>query len=357
MNFFATPFRSLSALLVLSVSAAGETVTVRNADELKSALRAAKPGMTLRIAAGEYPGGNFVSGVEKLTVEALDPKNPPHFKGGPAAWHCSKCPGLTLRHLQVSGQTANGINLDDGADTAKLVAGISLENLTISDIGPKGNHDGIKGSGLDGLTVKNCTISGWGGQGIDLVGCHRSLITGCRLAGKEGFTASAGVQVKGGSADIVVEKCRFENAGERPVNIGGSTGLPYFRPPGARHEAAHIIVRENVIEGGLCAAAFVGVDGAEFSGNTILFPQKWVFRILQENTSEGFVPCRNGVISENRIVFRRSQVQTDVNIGGNTAPQSFRFAKNAWFAEDRPQNSKPALPTPEPDGTHGKDPR
>ena len=67
---------------------------------------------------------------------------------------------------------------------------------------------------------------------------------------------------------------------QRPLNLGGSTDPAYFRPPGAKHEASQIIVRGNTIEGGLCSAAFVGVDGAEFTGNTLLFPGKWIFRIL-----------------------------------------------------------------------------
>jgi hypothetical protein len=155
----------------------------------------------------------------------------------------------------------------------------------------------------------------------------------------------------------MVEKCHFLNAGERPLNIGGSTGLAYFRPPGATFEAAGIVVRENIIEGSLCAAAFVGVDGVEFSGNTILFPEKWIFRILQETTAPGFVPCRNVRVAGNRIVFRRSQLRTDLNIGSNTAPETFVFAGNQWFAEDRPEASQPQLPVEEKDGIYGRDPR
>ncbi len=336
---------------------AANVVTVRNAAELRAALQVLKPATVLKIAPGEYPGGHSVQGVERLTVEALDPKNPPHFKGGNTAWQFSRCDGLTLRDVRVSGQQANGINLDDGGQLDRPVKGITIERVEISDIGPRGNHDGIKASGLTGLTIRDCTIAGWGGQGIDFVGCHQSLITGCRFIGKPGFTASAGVQLKGGTSGVVVEKCRFTDAGQRPVNVGGSTGMAYFRPQGAKHEASRIIVRENIIEGGLCAAAFVGVDGAEFTGNTILFPTKWIFRILQETTADGFAPCRNVLVKGNRIVFRRAQVQTDINIGGGTEPTTFRFEGNHWFAEDRPGASKPQLPVAEKDGVHGTDPR
>lgn len=325
--------------------------------ELRDALPRLAAGDTLRIAPGEYPGGHHLSGIGKLTITALDPENPPVFVGGGNAWHFSRCPGLTVTHLRTRGQTGNGMNLDDGGDREHPVEGITLAHLEIREIGPQGNHDGIKGSGLVNLTIRDCLVEGWGGQGIDLVGCHRSLVTGCRFVGKEGFSASAGVQLKGGSSEIVVEKCGFKNAGERPLNLGGSTGLDYFRPPGAKREAANLIARENVIEGGLCAAAFVGVDGAEFSNNTILFPRRWIFRILQETTEPGFVPCRNVRVEGNRIVFRRSEIRSDVNVGGGTAPETFALEGNHWFAEDRPEASKPQLPVAEKEGVYGTDPR
>jgi len=323
----------------------GGEIIVRDAQELATMLRSLPrtESTRLRIAPGVYPGGHHVIGVENLTVEALDPKSPPHFQGGANAWQFSQCRNLTVRGLRLSGQTGNGLNLDDGGQYDKPVTGVTLEDLDISD--------------MTQLTIRRCTISGWGGQGIDFVGCHSSQITECRFVGKPGFTASAAIQLKGGTSDIVVTKCHFVQAGERPLNLGGSTGLPYFRPPGAKYEAARLKVTHNTIEGSPCAAAFVGVDGAEFSHNTILFPTQWVFRILQETREPGFAPCRNVRITDNRIVFRRADLKSDLNVGTGTEPQTFVFERNRWFAEDKPNASRPSLPTAEKDGYYGQDPR
>jgi len=332
-------------------------VVVRTAAELKEALRAPVAGTTIRIGPGEYSGGWSVSGVAGLTVEALDDKARPVFRGGRGGWHFSRCEGLTVRGLVIVGQTINGLNIDDGGERERPVRGVNIENVEVREIGPRGNFDAIKLSGLDEFTVRDGRIEGWAGQGIDMVGCHRGLVTGCEFRGKEGFSASAGIQMKGGTSEIVVEKSRFVRAGERPVNMGGSTGMDYFRPPGARYEARALTVRDCVFEGSLCAAAFVGLDGGEFSGNTILYPEKWVFRILQETKAEGFAPCRNVAVRGNRIVFRRAQVAVEVNIGAGAAPETFTFAGNTWFAEDRPAASKPKLPVAETDGKYGVDPR
>lgn len=351
----------MKALLYLACCtlALGGEIIVRDAQELTAALRSLPhtEGTRLRIAPGTYPGGHHVTGVKDLTVEALDPKNPPLFQGGSNAWQFSQCPGLTVRGLHLRGQTGNGLNLDDGGQLDRPVSGVTIEDVSISDIGPTGNHDGIKCSGMVNLTIRRCVISGWGGQGIDFVGCHKSHITECRFMGKPGFTASAAIQLKGGTSDILITKCHFLNAGERPLNLGGSTGLAYFRPQGAKHEAARLKVYDNTIEGSPCAAAFVGVDEVDFSRNTILFPTQWVFRILQETREPGFVPCRQVRITDNRIVFRRSDLRSDLNVGTGTEPQTFVFEGNRWFAEDKPKASQPALPTPEKDGQYGQDPR
>jgi hypothetical protein len=340
--------------LLLASTALAETIVIKDPATLRATLADLKPHTTLQIAPGDYPGGHHITGIEHLTLEALDKNNPPRFIGGNTAFQFSRCPHLTLSHLHITGQSANGLNLDDGGQLDSPTPGITLDHLEVSDIGPTGNHDAIKCSGLKQLTIRDCSITGWGGQGIDFVGCHDSLITNCRFTGKPGFTASAAIQLKGGTSGIIVEKCRFLNAGERPLNIGGSTGLAYFRPPGTQHEAASIVVRHNHIEGSLCAAAFVGVDGAEFSNNTILYPTKWIFRILQETREPGFAPCRNVLIKNNRITFRRSQVQTDINLSDGTAPETFRFESNHWLAEDRPDRSQPKLPTQEIADTYGQ---
>ncbi len=342
--------------IVACPAAAHVEITVRTSAELDAALRSATSGTHIKIAPGEFAGGRYVEGISELTIEGTDPKNPPRLMGGTSAWQFSRCNGLTLRNLAVSGQTGNGINIDDGG-AGSPTARVTLENLTVADIGPRGNCDGIKCSGIDELTIRGCSVSGWGGQGIDLVGCHKTLIEKCHLVGKEGFTASAGVQVKGGSSEVTIQNCSFKNAGPRPINVGGSTGLEYFRPKGVTYEARDVTIRSNTIEGSDCACAFVGVDGAVFTGNTIVRPTKWIFRILQETTAAGFAPCRDVVISDNSIVFLRAQVKTDINIGPHTSPETFVFKGNSWFAEDAIDQSRPQLPTAESGGEYGRDPR
>ena len=104
----------------------------------------------------------------------------------------------------------------------------------------------------------------------------------------------------------------------------------------------------------MCACSFAGVDGAEFTGNTVTNPEKWIFRILQETKADGFPPCRNVKVADNDFSFQRSKVREEINIGPDTAPQTFRFERNRWLATDRPDASKPKLPVDEEGGVYGK---
>ena len=60
----------------------------------------------------------------------------------------------------------------------------------------------------------------------DHVGCHRGFIHGCAFSDSSG----GGIQMKGGSSDILVHGNTFTDIAARAINAGGSTGLPYFPP-------------------------------------------------------------------------------------------------------------------------------
>lgn len=146
------------------------------------------------------------------------------------------------------------------------------------------------------------------------------------------------------------------------MQIGGSTGLQFFRPPlkaGESHaEARNIVVEGCTFVGSTAAISFVGVDGALVRFNTIYRPKRWAFRILQETVEEGFIPCRKGIVTDNLIVFKSDEwFEGGVNIGPNTAPQTFQFARNWWYCLDKPELSKPVLPVPERGGVYGVDPK
>ncbi|GIX01207.1 MAG: hypothetical protein KatS3mg112_0144 [Thermogutta sp.] len=337
------------------------SVVVRNDAEFREAVRRAQPGMVIRIESGQYGGDVWIENLHgredaPVVIEGADPQNPPLFAGGTTGWQISEGSYFVLRYLRFRGQKVNGLNIDDGGSFDTPTHHIRLEHIVVEDVGPVGNCDGIKLSGVTDFVVADCRVEGWGGQAVDMVGCHRGVIERCFFKGKKGFSQDTGPQAKGGSTQIVIRQCRFVDAAKRCVQLGGSTGLAFFRPRGVLYEAKDLLVEDCLFVGGEAAVSFVGVDGAVFRHNTIIRPQVWVARILQETREPGFVPSRNGVFERNLIVFR-SDLRDFVNVGPYTAPETFRFAENWWFCEDRPAASRPRLPVPESGGIYGQDPR
>ena len=340
------------------------TVSVHTRDNLQRAVEVAKPGTTILLAPGTYEGGLAFTRLQgtkdhPIILAAADDSKPPVIQGGNSCLHLSDPAYVELHNLVLAKGRQNGLNIDDDGSIETPAHHVVLRRLQVRDIGSDRNHDGIKLSGLDDFRIEKCTVERWGqkGSGIDMVGCHRGDISHSTF--REGEKDGAnGVQMKGGSSEVTVRHCRFENAGGRAVNLGGSTGLAYFRPSPQGYEAKDIVVEDCTFVGSMAPVAFVGVDGATVRHNTFYRPTKWLMRILQENQDPKFVPCRNGKFTGNIIAFQMDEVATTVNVGPKTAPETFQFAGNFWYCLDSPDRTSRAvqLPTAESGGTYGQDP-
>lgn len=330
----------------------------------------ATPGAAIVIHAGTYPGDTYLAdlaGMEgaPIWLGGAAGEARPVLQGGGNGLQLSGVRYLVVHDLEIAGGSANGINCDDGGDYANADATrfVVFRGLSIHDIGSGGNNDCLKLSGVNDFWVTGSDFArcggGMSGSGIDHVGCHRGVIGRNRFVEMSGN----GVQCKGGSTDITISANTFTNAGERAVNLGGSTGFEFFRPPlsttGSNAEAARIHVLANVIDGGFAALAFVGCVDCLAANNTIVDPDNWPFRILQETTSTAeyeFLPASHGRVVNNVVYFRAADVSAHVNVGADTDPASFVFQTNLWFSHDDPGASMPSLPVSEQGGVVGVDP-
>ena len=322
---------------------------------LEEAARLAEPGTRIYLRAGTYSGGTFIGdlqGTADAPIKIIG-LGDVVIEGGNSGLQLSDPQYLILEHLDIRGAAQNGLNIDDGGSYDSPAHHIVLREVHVRDVGDGGNEDCIKLSGVDDFWVLDSSVSNCTGQGIDMVGCHRGVISGSSVSDKPG----AGIQAKGGTSDITIHGNRISDVDGRGVNAGGSTGLEFFRPDDATYEGADIRVVGNIFErvGAESGApvAFVGCDGCTFANNTVVEPQTWVARILQETTGERFVPSRDGVFVNNIVVFNMADIRngTFVNVGPDTAPETFTFANNLWFALDDPDFDGPTLsggiPAPE----------
>jgi hypothetical protein len=312
------------------------------------------PGDTVVIS-GTISGGDHISelkGNADSWIYILGQENAT-FDAGNTAIQLSDCEYLYFSGLTFQGQHYNGVNIDDAGSYESPTHHIKMVNCTFKDIDATGNNDLLKLSGLEDFEIVNCTFQNGspGGSGIDMVGCINGLIANNYFRD----LGTNSIKAKGGTRNIDITRNIFINGGNRGINIGGNTGLEFFRPQDSKTESQDMLVYSNIFVGGECAVAYVGTYHSYVFNNTIVGSRKWVFRILQETVDESrFIACGDNGFYNNLVVVNDSISRT-VNIGGNTRPETFQFSNNAWYRiGGKTWNHN--LPTDETNGIVGKDP-
>ncbi|MEM9873562.1 MAG: right-handed parallel beta-helix repeat-containing protein [Myxococcota bacterium] len=333
--------------------------------DIEAAAAAATPGTEIVVRAGTYAGGMFIS---QLRGTAMAPiwlrgEGDVFIDGGSNGIQLEQARYLILEGFHFRNQTSNGLNIDDGGayDDPDAARYVLLRDITVRDTAGPGNHDCIKMSGLDDFFVFDADLRGCPGQGIDMVGCHDGFVVGNRF---EDLTGSAAVQTKGGSDNVEIRGNAFSNAGARTINLGGSTGFAFFRPPlseaTVNAEARNIRVIANHFVGSDAPFAFVGCDDCLVSNNTIEDPTQWVLRILQETMSTRsyeFAPARNGRVMNNIFHVDAGMLSSGfINVGMNTDAPSFTFSHNLWYAYAGNWDVPAQLPSPETGGLYEQEP-
>lgn len=328
---------SLSKTLVV-----GENETFRNIQE---AAIYASPGDTIFVKEGSYNGGMHIvnlKGNADNYIYLLGEKNKSAIiNGGSNAIQFSDPEYIKIENLIFQGQTGNGVNIDDGGDYATPANNVIIKNCVFRDMNASGNNDLLKLSGLNNFSVDSCIFQNGatGGSGIDMVGCHNGDISRNRFKNM----GSNAIQAKGGTQFIEIWANFFENCGQRTLNLGGSTGLAYFRPIDAKFEAADLNVYSNIIIGSIAPIAYVGSIRVKVINNTLINPEKWAIRILQESVDESrFYNCGDNSFKNNLIYL--GNLSTETNTGPNTNPESFEFSNNFWYNYQNSNWDGPFIP-------------
>lgn len=354
-------FATLSLLAFCALTAQATTLHIGPGHPyatFEQAATDAQPGDTILFHGGTHTGGQYVADLQGTPDAWIYIQNAPGeeaiIEGGNNAIQFSDPAYLRISGLIFQHQAGNGVNTDDGGSYDTPAHHVVFENCTFRDMSATGNNDLLKLSGLDFFEVRNCTFlnGAEGGSGIDMVGCHHGVF-------KDNYFENLGsncIQAKGGTEHIRIEANFFLDGGQRTLNLGGSTGLQFFRPDTAHFEAANIQVYSNVIVGSWAAVAYVGSVNVEVVNNTIFQPENWVIRILQETVDpDRFLECGDNSF-RNNIVVLGNNLSTETNIGPNTRPETFTFSNNLWFNADDPNWGGPYIPVADVNGIINEDP-
>jgi len=336
-------------------------INVSTASQFQSALNSANSGDEILLAPGTYNGKFTANGLTNVSIRSIDPNNRAVIDatGRNEGMKLSRLSSVTVSDLVIQNASANGMNIDDGGDPNTPSTNVTLRNLLVQNIGGSGNQDGIKLSGVNGFYFDRLQVINWGngGNAVDVGGSHDGLIENSYFQ-NNAITAGAGVRPKGGSSNITIRANRFVNAGARAVQFGGTTGLQFFRPqPPGTVEASNIVAEGNVVIGSEAAIAYVNVADGTFRRNYVYRPDHWLMRILKENKNPGFIDTQNGQFLDNVVEWEQGEMSPVVNVGPNTLPGTFQFARNQWYNLTNTSGSTPNLPSSEVDGTYGIDPQ
>jgi hypothetical protein len=335
--------------LIFPLMLLSKTITVGftgDYTDLTAALSNAVPGDTVMLLSEKHKVNQYIKNIkgspDKWIIITSNADNPAIFEGGSTAFQLSDASYLKISNITFSGQTGNGLNIDDGGSYDSPTESIIIENCAWLSMNATGNNDELKMSGVDNFEIRNCKFMNGsaGGSMIDMVGCHKGKIY------KNIFqnAGSNAIQAKGGCSVIDIYQNLFQNAGQRSINVGGSTGLQFFRPPDAKYEARDIRVFINQFRGSVAPIAFVGAINCSVINNLLFMPERWLVRILQENITDGFALCSNNIFANNICYFdNNANNERGINIGSNTLPATFEFSNNLWF---NTQNSNWNGPNP-----------
>lgn len=312
-------------------------------NSIRDGLLNAASGTQVLVAAGTYGGAGTITNLHGTPTApiALVADGDVVIDGNNAvmSFHFIDARYLVIEGITIQNTFPHGMNIDDGGSYDSPSEYVVLRNMHFRNIGaPEQNRDCLKLSGVDNFYIElsqfeNCRD----GEAIDMVGSHDGVISANHFRNM-GVNA---INTKGGSANIHIHGNRFVDIAQRAINAGGSTGAPYFRPIDAAFEGNRIQITANIfVRPGSTPVAFVGCDNCVFANNTIIDPQRYIARILEENLSR--TAGHSGYFINNIIVFDTNQVSgAFIGIGPNTLPATYTFGWNLWYSTNNDQFSGP----------------
>ncbi len=267
----ATPNRALS------LAAPGDTISLRGGRyQLGKTLYLDKANLTLT----SYPNETAV--LIATTADAANLGNVVYIVAN----------RVTLQGLEIQGGHYYGLKVEANLGTV-------VRNCRILGSG----RDNIKMSNADEMLIEGCDIGPSGlrdssnAEGIDSVGGRATVVRGCYIHD----TATAGLYLKGGAADCVVENNRVERTGAAGILMGQDTD-PEFMRNGTPYEALNCIVRNNIVT--QTAGAGVGA----YSGSNIWFENNTLYDVARTYHAGLYVVSNTRHVASRLILFKNNIV-------------------------------------------------
>lgn len=316
--------------------------------------RRIRPGDEIILLPGEHQPGllDHLHGTsdEPITIRGIDPKRPPVIKAERYGIRLRNATHVNIQNVVIQEAKVSGLHVtsESAAKRTPVVEkcqSISIRDVVIRRTGREGVRHGLWLVDLEDVEIENVTIDGWSGAGMEIHGCRRVHINDCQLTGRDEFSEHFGLRLRGGTNQVWVKDCAFEDAGEIVLAIGWRTGVEDFYPPlepsptervlerNKRFEVDQVQVRQCVVQGGTCAAAFKHAGTVQFRSNTIHRPRLTVFAFDAPHDDPRLADNKKVIIGSNLIVWQPGDVQHLAMFGASAKPDGIRLERNLWWSE------------------------
>jgi len=354
----------LVCAFVASAATEAKVWQVSTAESFRDALGHAKSGDQILLAPGIYHGAFHGRGLRDVTIRSIDAGRLAVIDATDAGegLKLSSATRVKIASLIIENASANGISIDDDG-FKQFSMQIVLRDILVRN----GGGHAIKFAGVDGFLIDSVTLQDWGNghAGFNLLGVHNGIVQHS-LVRRTDTVGGFGLKVEGGSTNIAIRANRFEDAGERAIQFGGSVRLNPFRARTADGVAAenvsaegNVIVSRGADAAGIRAAvAFVGARDARFHHNLVFRPGVFVGRVLNEGIHPAVGDARNRIFRNNVILWYDGDFAngTPFNVGPSTFPESLKFRKNRWANLSPHASSDVLLPSGNHAPSSGVDP-
>jgi len=359
---------ALLALLISCHKAVGFTQHLVSAGETWSDIdRKIRPGDEIILLPGEHRPGllDHLHGEsdKPITIRGIDPERPPIIKADRYGIRLRNATHVNIHNIVIEGASVAGLHVTSESAPRREPIVDTCQSIVIRDVqirrtGFEGLRHGLWVIDLEDVTIENVTVEGWSGAGIEVHGCRRVELLNCRLIGREAFPERYGVRVRGGTNQVWLRECFFENAGDIAMAIGWRTAIDDFYPPlepvstgrildkDKRFEVDRVQVRNCIVRGSACAAAFKHVQTVQFRSNTIYRPTLTVLAFDAPHDDPRLADNKKVVLSSNLIVWQPGDIKHLAMFGARAKPDGVRLERNLWWSKQLTEQLKKLGPMP-----------
>jgi hypothetical protein len=350
-------------------------------DDWQSKVGKFRPGDEIILMPGRHRPASFdrLAGTAEapIIIRGASPQKPSIIASQLDGIRVKEGAHLVIQDLQISGGSASGIWIGaaqpesetqaaepDAVLTPRLGASndkvrtqrardILIRNVSISKIGPRGQRHGIFLTGFVDVRIDGVRIEGWGGSAIELLACEDVAITKSQFRGIEDHSQNCGVRARAGCDRVNISGCRFENAGDFVISMGGKSNPEDFVPPipadaasASLAEATRVQVEHCTIIGGLCAAAFIHAEHCNVQANTIVRPRRCALGLLNDSPDVRIKPTGPNVFGANLVFWQAGDIVRLAEVAEGVNGDALVLEPNLWWSNESLEDRRKLGPLP-----------